>query len=169
MDTPIPTPFDIIDPAPGAVVPTGMAWLILLVLVGLALAAIAVYRRTPRGRSVHRTLHALLDEVRRLCSQPSAQRNTQRITRLTRRLASAYCGIDTGALSCAELRALAQEIGSRTDESAHSLSSIVALLAHLEEQAYAPHHATAPQASSDDTLVTLVQTLETHVRRFRPL
>lgn len=164
---PIPTPYDIIDPSPGAVIPTGIAWVILLLVAVLLSALITWVRRTPRAYSLHATIRGLLDELRALSGSSGKREELERISRLARRIVAPYCSADTGAMSCSELRALAASLASSQQESDRSLSQLLDLIAGVEERAYAPLAEPSTPNRDLGAIETLISSLEVHIRRFR--
>jgi hypothetical protein len=163
METAIPTPFDIIPPPPGAWVPSGLTWGLLLVLI--ALAAIAALRLRRRFKAP--PLQSLLELLFRDLSQALNHRPIQleRASRLARRIISQYLPQDLAGLSSTELRACASHLPVETDAKAASTAEIVRLIAELEDQAYAPNSdisgAPVAQLGKD-----LQEAIERHMRRF---
>jgi hypothetical protein len=167
MTTPIPTPFDIIDPPPGAFIPSGTMWLVLG-LVGVAAFLVAkLAARRGKAHSVGSLLDSLLTELGQVRSQASSPHDLERAARLVRRIISPYLSCDTAGLSSDEMRSLAGTLREQKDEVTSSVAQILPLLAELEDYAYAP----AFDQTSDTArtaLNTLFERLETHVRRHRP-
>jgi hypothetical protein len=168
MNTPIPTPFDIIDPGPGALVPTGLAWIALLAGALGVLLYIVYRRRIPGANSIHATLRGLLDELRAAAAQPGSVQNLERVIRLARRILTPYTSEELATMSCSELRSMSATLSTGADAAAASLSTLLGQLAELEEQAYAPQTNLADRARLSELHTNLVGGLEDHVRRFRP-
>jgi hypothetical protein len=168
MNTAIPTPFDIIDPAPAALVPTGLAWTILAACTLVAFLYILFRRRAPGAHSIHTTLRALLDELQIATAVPYSQQSLERVTRLARRILTPYISKEAATLSCNELRSMAVALRQGSDERAASLAALLMQLAEIEEHAYAPQAREADGAKLLKLQGDLIGNLETHVRRFRP-
>lgn len=165
MSTPIPTPFDIVDPPAGPIVPSMTVW----ILTALALAALLLLRwlmlRRPGNPPVAKLIAALLDEVKRATAQSQTHHLVERSARLTRRIVSTYLPQAIDSLSQREMRSLAASLGASSDERNRSTAAILELLAEIEELAYAPHDH-APEIRP--RLAQLGELLDTHVRRHRP-
>jgi hypothetical protein len=168
MNTPIPTPFDIIDPGPGALVPTGVTWIALAACAIIVLLYTAYRRRTPSAHSIHATLRALIDELRVAAAQSNSEQGLERVTRLARRVLTPYTSGELATMSCSELRSMSASLGRSSDEAAISLSPLLGQLAELEEQAYAPQTSEASHVKLRELCTDLISGLEAHVRRFRP-
>lgn len=172
MDTPIPTPFDIINPGPGALVPTGLAWAALAACALGVIAYISYRRRIPGAHSMQSTLLVLLDQLRSAASKSSVdcgdQHSFERVSRLVRRVLTPYMSVEVATMSCSELRSVAATLLISSDEAETSLAPILSQLAELEEQAYAPQAGPEDRARLIELQGLLVSGIETHVRRFRP-
>jgi hypothetical protein len=170
MPSAIPTPFDIIDPAPDALVPSAVAWLSLLSLAALVYLAIALLNRRASPRSAKKLVLSTLAELQSAAQSSNGSANCERIARLSRRVLSTYLKRDIGALSPNELSALAKQLceSDQSNEIDASASIILELISQLEDSTYAPDQ----PASSATQLILLAQkvvtALETHVRRFDP-
>jgi hypothetical protein len=169
MNTPIPTPFDIIEPGPGALVPTGLAWLALLLCAGVVLGAIAIMRRVPRAPSVNTTIRNLVDQLRRTRLEAHDQSEIERATRLARLIISPFLTSTVDTMSCAEIRSLADTLKDRSYDSDRSLAAILSLLAELEELSYAPLNSARDPDLSAAILDRLTSAIESHLGRFKPL
>jgi hypothetical protein len=169
MNTPIPTPFDIINPGPGAIVPTSLAWILLTASTLSVLLYINYRRRTPSANSIQATLNALLDELRIAAAQPINQQSLERTTRLVRRIITPYLSEDIATMSCSELKSLAASLHCNMEDQGTSLSTLLIQLAEIEEQAYAPQTNETGSAKIRELHSELIGGLESHVRRFRPL
>lgn len=169
MTTPIPTPFDIIDPSPGALVPTVTAWFSLLVVSLIVCAVIAMRRRIPRAKSINARLQKLVDELRSVAAHTSTPQELERLARLSRRIISPYVTSEVSGMSPGDLRAAAATLGKSRDDNDRSLSEIIFLLAAIEEQTYAPGESISNASALSGSVEALVTRLENHVRRFRPL
>jgi hypothetical protein len=169
MNTTIPTPFDIIDPGPGALLPTGLAWLVLLACMALALIVFALLQRRPRSLGIRRTVRRLLDELNTATAHVSSQQDIERVTRIARRIASLYSTIEVGPMSPTEIRLFADSLSQHADHATRALSPVLLLLSDLEERAYAPCNSLAEDHTLHETLQKLRSNLEEHVTRFQPL
>jgi hypothetical protein len=169
MNTPIPTPFDIIEPGPGALVPTWLAWLVLVIGAAAFLAAIALKRRAPRPPSVNATLRNLIDQLRRAKLDDRDQRNIEQATRLARLVISPFTRTSISTMSCYEIKSLADALQNSSDDSERSLAEALALLGELEERSYAPITSDGDLALSRAILDKLTSAIESHVGRFKPL
>jgi hypothetical protein len=169
MTTPIPTPFDIIDPGPGALVPSGLAWLALVAVSLLICAAIAIKRRIPKAKSINARLQKLLDELRAGATGVTAPQDIERLARLVRRIVSPYMSVEVSGMSSGDLRLAAATLHTKPEERDRSLSEALLLLATIEELAYAPRDSISDARVLSGILEKLVTSLESHVRRFPPL
>jgi hypothetical protein len=169
MNTTIPTPFDIIDPGPGAVLPTGLAWLVLLACMTLALVVFALLQRRPRPLPIRKTVRRLLDDLNAATAHVSSQQDIERITRIARRVASLYTTIEVGPMSPTEIRLFAASLSQHKDDAARALSPLLLLLSDLEERAYAPYNSFRDDPTLHDALQKLRSNLEEYVTRFQPL
>lgn len=169
MTTPIPTPFDIIDPSPGALVPTAIAWLSLVAVSFVVCAVIAMRRRIPRAKSINARLQRLVDELRSIATNASTPQELERLARLSRRIISPYMTSEVSGMSPGDLRAAAASLRKKADDKDQSLSEAILLLSAIEEQAYAPRELISNTATLSGSIEKLVSSLENHVRRFRPL
>lgn len=170
MNTAIPTPFDIIDPGPGVLLPTGLAWLALVSFAILSLTVFTLLRRTPRPHSIRKTLRMLLDELNVATAHVTHQKDIERVTRIARRILSPYTSLDVGSMTSSELRGFAASLGQSTDEATRAVSPLLLLLAEVEERAYAPlHNMSGDDNTLHDILQRLRSALEDHVTRFQPL
>jgi hypothetical protein len=168
METPIPTPFDIIPPPPGAWVPSPLSWGITLLLAILGGWWCSRLRRQQPAPPIQRMLQSLLADLQSTLQTSPPQ--LERASRIARRIVSQYSAInpkggDLTGLSSSELRELALTLPTTTDAQAASHAELLTLIADLEDGAYAPHNAELPT-----TLATLGErlrlALETHLRRF---
>jgi hypothetical protein len=159
----IPTPYDIVAPPPGPIIPSVSAWgaLALLLLVVFTVRWFAARRH--KSPSLQGLVADLLDELRRLSSNPESGTSLERITRLTRRILSMYIPQGTDSLSSTELRSLAATLSQSSMEQARSSASIVDLLASLEDLAYAPQQSPASQRELISQIEQLIDQL---VRRY---
>jgi hypothetical protein len=171
MESPIPTPFDIIEPSSGALTPTPLAWVLLLLVAGCG--ALLISALIGRSRSANKLSYTLKRLFNELCdaaklitadstSYPSA--TIERVTRITRRILAPLTLADTGGMSCSELRELSRELtAARSDpksaELTEAISNALDLLAILEELTYAPH-----DKASLDNLAELINSLMQHLR-----
>jgi hypothetical protein len=169
METPIPTPFDIIDPGPGQLVPTSFAWLLLFTLAALAGLILALRSRRPAPKNIYRTLTRLVHELKKAADSGDKTADLDRIIRLARRIVSPYLEDDATSLTSDELRIKSQTIRAKKLESLDSLAGALSTLADLEEFAYAPKGRRNGGDKLDDLVKLLVDTLEQHVRRYKPI
>jgi hypothetical protein len=180
MDSPIPTPFDIIDPSAGALTPTPLAWAILILTAGCsALLISALIGSNRRANKLSKTLKRLFNE---LCdtsnlitanTQPYPTDLIERAARITRRILTPVTDVDTGGMSCAELREMAHQLSSfkgdyKADELSCAVSNALNLLANLEELTYAPHDNTSIKNVSE-LLNNLIQHLGVAIKTKRAL
>ena len=169
MDTPIPTPFDIIDPNPGALVPTSLTWILLLVIALLGALITLLRSRKPGPAKIHRTLQRLLVEIRQAADTYSRPSDLDRIIRLAKRIISPYLDADAASLTATELRQVSHSFKTKHDESKDVIAAGLAALADLEDLAYAPND-TAPQSiRAKELVVALISRLESLVKGVRPL
>ena len=139
MNTPIPTPFDIIDPGPGAVVPTSLTWIILLALGVLGALITLLRSRQPGPAKIYRTLDKLLVEIHQAANTSSHANDLDRIIRLAKRIISPYLDVDAVSLTSTELRQLSQSFKTKHEESTGAIAAGLTALADLEDLAYAPN------------------------------
>jgi hypothetical protein len=167
MTTPIPTPFDIIDPPPGAFIPSGTMW-VVLVLAGIAAFLLARFGGgRGRSHSISSLLNVLLAELNQIRTQVTNQHDLERAARIGRRILSPYLPCDTAGLSSAEMRSLASTLCEQKDDLASSVAEILPLLAAIEDYAYAPSFEQTI-STAQATLNSLFDRLEAHVRRHPP-
>ena len=169
MNTTIPTPFDIINPGPGALLPTGLAWLVLLGCMGIALIIFALLQRRPKPLAIRKTVRRLLDELNAATAHISSQQDIERIMRIARRIVSFYTTIEISSMSCTEIRSFATSLSDHTDDAVRSLSPLLLLLSDVEERAYAPFNNLEDDPTLHGILQKLRSGLEEHVTRFQPL
>jgi len=165
MRTPIPTPFDIIEPPPGPLIPSGTTWLALVLITVLGVAATRWFNRASKAKTMDDVLQNLVEELHRRASSAASHSDLERITRLAKRIVAAYTPTDPAGLSPVELRSTAAVLRASMNDTDRSTAVIVELIADIEELTYAP--------STDDvhhhTLVSnLVTNLSNQVRRPRP-
>lgn len=172
MNTPIPTPFDIIDPRPGALVPTGLAWIALAACSLGVLGYISFRRRTPGAHSMQATLRVLIDELRAAAAQCSDTgemgHNFELVTRLIRRVLTPYVSKELATMSCSELRSASSTLLQSSNKADVSLAPLLSQLATLEEHSYAPQTSSKELAGLQQLQSKLIDEIESHVRRFRP-
>jgi hypothetical protein len=169
MTTPIPTPFDIIDPDLGPLLPTGLAWLLLLACAGIGLLCVALLRRTPRPHSLRATLRSLLNELRAAANNVSCRQDIERVARIARRLISLYTSAEVASMSCSELLTFAKTLKQHSEDNSRALSPLILLLSDLEERAYAPISDSQDLSGLHETLRKLVSGIEEHITRFQPV
>jgi hypothetical protein len=168
MNTAIPTPFDIIDPSPGALVPSGMAWIVLLLGAVVAFLLTSVFSRRTRAQSLNTLVAALLQELQSIGAQASNPHELERVARLGRRILATYLPEDTAGLSSVEMRALSETLHQKDSELLVSASKALVALADVEDRAYAPSGATDKNPENTAAVQNLVDQLENLVRRQRP-
>jgi len=167
MITPIPTPFDIIEPPAGAFVPSSIMWLVLALLGAIVfLSAIVSTRRRP-AHSVSSLLNSLLSDLNHIRTEATSPQDLERAARLVRRIISPYLPGDAAGLSSGEMRSLADILRERKDDMTSSVAEILPLLAEVEDYAYAPSFE-QNLAAAQTTLRSLCELLESHLRRYRP-
>jgi hypothetical protein len=162
MSTPIPSPFDIIEPPPGPIVPSPMAWILTALFFAAMLALSRLLYRRMKTPPLHTLVATLLDEFKRAASQSHTSLAVERIARLTKRILSVLIADDVDSLSSSEIRSLAISLSRSSDERQRSSAAILELLAQVEELAYAPQDST-PEIQS--LISQLERSLEEHVRR----
>ncbi|MFO0415885.1 MAG: DUF4381 family protein [Pseudomonadota bacterium] len=170
MPPAIPTPFDIIDPAPDALVPSAVAWLILVLLAALAYLAILLFNKRPARRSARYLVGRTLEELKSAADSNQSSLNSERIARLSRRILTTYLKRDIGALSPSELENLATELrqSEKSNEMLQSASIILELIGQLEDATYAPASDTSTDTEQPRLIQRIITALETHIRRFSP-
>lgn len=163
MNTPIPTPFDIIPPPPGPWVPTGYAWLFLIALLLLAWWLI---RRSGRRRSLatQQIVRSLETELSHAASQTPLP--LERLCRLTKRLIGFYIPHDLSGLTSPETRVVAQAL-RKGDDRSRSAAEIVDLLATIEDQEYAPRER-SQESLLNSEIQHLLTAITAHTRRYKP-
>jgi hypothetical protein len=165
MNTPIPTPFDIVDPPAGPIVPTLMWWLLTSLFILCLLLARWIAHRKATPPSVAILVSALLDELKRTTKLPQEGLVIERTIRLAKRIVSPYVDQEVDSLSSSEMRALAESLRASSEERDQSSGSILQLLAAIDEIAYAPRDG----STEISTLIPqLENSLEQHVRRHQP-
>jgi len=169
MPTLLPTPFDIIEPGPGQLIPSEYAWLALLVMTLLGAALIVFMRRTRSPQKITSTLQVLVDELRIIGAGAQSRPDIERVSRLGRRIISPYFVEDVTSMSCSELQSHAVKIRNRANEESVSLAEAILLLAKIEEIAYAPDTSLDGNTELRTLTDSLVAGLESHIRRFRPI
>lgn len=166
MTTPIPTPFDIIDPPPGPFIPSLHTWLWLAIATALGATLAWWLSNRQKRRSTASAVQELVAELRRINSTAMPSAGAERITRIAKRILAAFMTADPAGLSPVELRVLASSMGAAPDECTRSASSILALVAEVEELTYSPN---CSDPVCQPIIHNLVSDLENHVRRYRPL
>jgi len=164
---PIPTPFDIIPPASGPLIPSTVAWILLAVLGagGAWLASRA--RNQGTGNSLRAVLESLAKDLDHAARELSTG-EVERVTRVARRIISHYVPNDLSGFTSAEIRTLAHERAENADEMFLSTSAILHIIADLEELAYAPkRNAIAREAS--ELATRLSRMINLHLRRHPPV
>jgi mannitol-1-phosphate/altronate dehydrogenase len=162
MNTAIPTPFDIVDPPSGPIVPSLTAWLLTALAVLGFLLASRIIQRKGRAPSMAALVVNLLEELRRAVTAPLTTTSTERIARLAKRIISPYLTQEIDSLSSSEMRELAKSLQATPRESDQSAAAILELLAKVEESAYAP---TSDFAAGSNLISQLEGSLQQHVRR----
>jgi hypothetical protein len=132
METPLPTPFDIIDPGPGQLVPTGLAWIFLFAVAALVGLIIALRSRRPVPKNIYKTLTRLVHELKQAADSGNKTSDLDLIIRLARRIVSPYLEDDATSLTSDELRIRSQTIRAKKLESLDSLACALSTLADLE-------------------------------------
>lgn len=169
METPIPTPFDIIEPGPGALVPTGMAW-ILLLSVSILIASVSLLRsRKPGPAKIYRALEKLLSEIKQATDSLSRQGDLERIIRLAKRIISPYLETEAASLTSTELRHLSESYKAKHQEATDAIAAGLTALADLEDLAYAPNSSNDQPDKRRDLVATLISRLESLVRGVKPI
>lgn len=169
METPIPTPFDIISPGPGPLVPTSLAWVLLLAF-GLLGAGIALVRsRRPGPAKIYRALQRLLHEIKQVANKCSSTSDLERIIRLSKRILSPYLDGDAASLTSTELKALSQSYKSRHQVSSDAIAASLAALADLEDLTYAPNDYSQLISREKELTASLVSRLESLIREVKPI
>ena len=166
MATPIPTPFDIIDPPPGPFIPSLHMWLWLAIATALGATLAWWFSNRQKRGSTASAVQELVAELKRITSTAMPTAGAERITRIAKRILAAYMPADPAGLSPVELRVLASSMSRAPDESTRSASSILALVAEVEELTYSPNFS---DVVYQPIARNLVSDLENHVRRYRPL
>ncbi len=163
MNTPIPTPFDIVDPPSGPIIPSLSVWLLTLFAVLAFLLTNWIIQRKRRAPSVGALVVVLLEELRRTATTPLTTASTERIARLAKRIISPHVAHEIDSLSSSEMRELASSLRATPRESDQSAASILELLAKVEDSAYSPF----PDGTTSLSLISqLAGSLEQHVRRY---
>ena len=176
MDPSQLTPFDIIEPPPGALIPSFAAWIALTALVigGYTLSKIISKKR--RASPLGKTLSALLDEAKKIAARADSPAEIERLARLLRRIVSQLVMKDVSALTPIEIKQLAISLKNSADSKSQptdehlqkiaSNSSILNILSELEEHAYSPLTKSESSAITRTIITRLIDVLESHLRRF---
>lgn len=163
METPIPTPFDIIPPPPGAWVPSPLTWSLVLLLAIIGGWWGSRLRRKQPAPPIQRMLQSLLADLKSTLTTSPPQ--VERASRIARRIVSQYASVDITGLSSSELREQASTLPITTDAQSASNAELLTLIADLEDGAYAPRSGEFP-ATLTALGERLLLALETHLRRF---
>ncbi|MEY4701780.1 MAG: hypothetical protein RL326_1967 [Pseudomonadota bacterium] len=164
MQTPIPTPFDIISPPPAPWVPTTYAWLVLLSALVLAYWWIRRLGRKRRAPAVEQIIRGLESELTHATTQDPLR--LERVCRLAKRLIAFYIPQDLTGLTSPETRMVAEAL-RKGDDRSRSAAQIVELLAAIEDREYAPKDS-SPESALLTDVNNLTAALATHTRRYKP-
>jgi hypothetical protein len=162
MATPIPTPFDIIDPPPGPLIPSLTMWLMLVGLLVVARTVLWLFQRAKKPTPLGQHVRSLLHNLSTTANKAETPEQLQRVARLAKRILSAYLPFDPSSLSPSDLRDKAGSLTKSLDPLEQSTGSLLHLLADIEDLTYAPHTATE---LIRQRATQLLEATQTHVGR----
>jgi hypothetical protein len=168
MNSPIPTPYDIIPPPPGPITPPLTVWALLVGLTILAGLLLRYVSRRAQAQSMPKLLGTLTRELSNAGTHSESRASLERVARLSRRIVAPYLSRDATSLSASELRLLASATSNSHTDQDRALSEALSLVADLEDSLYAP--ATNPTDSEKQRILVqqLISRLESFTRSHRP-